>query len=93
MGGRGFENCDALVVITVSFQWSIGNEIEWTYPRNAQATGFFDITWEGNYFWEQPPNEVETIKELLATLLRANMTLVKRRNWRLGLANSIHRVQ
>ncbi len=50
------------------FQWSIGNEIEWTYPRNAQATGFFDITWEGNYFWEQPPNDVATIKELLATL-------------------------
>ncbi|MEI8650946.1 glycoside hydrolase family 2 TIM barrel-domain containing protein [Paraglaciecola sp. Hal342] len=23
--------------------WSIGNEIEWTYPRYAAATGYFDM--------------------------------------------------
>ncbi|MDZ8117524.1 sugar-binding domain-containing protein [Pontiella agarivorans] len=52
------------------FQWSIGNEIEWTYPRNAEATGFFDMGWEGNYFWEQPPNSIEEIKRLLKELPR-----------------------
>ncbi|UZO82615.1 DUF4982 domain-containing protein [Aquimarina sp. ERC-38] len=51
------------------FQWSIGNEIEWTYPRNADATGFFNnMSWSGNYFWEKPPHSVEQIKEKLATL-------------------------
>lgn len=52
------------------FQWSIGNEIEWTYPRNAEATGFFNADWSGNYFWEQPPNSVDEIKNLLETLPR-----------------------
>ncbi len=33
------------------FQWSIGNEIEWTYPRNKQATGYWDANASGNYFW------------------------------------------
>ncbi|WP_299254272.1 glycoside hydrolase family 2 TIM barrel-domain containing protein [uncultured Aquimarina sp.] len=51
------------------FQWSIGNEIEWTYPRNADATGFFNnMNWSGNYFWEKPPHSVDQIKEKLATL-------------------------
>lgn len=49
-------------------QWSIGNEIEWTYPRNVDATGFFDADWSGNYFWEQPPNTRDQIRELPATL-------------------------
>lgn len=44
-------------------QWSIGNEIEWTYPRNAAATGFFDADWSGNYFWSIPPHQPETIGE------------------------------
>jgi hypothetical protein len=45
------------------FQWSIGNEIEWTYPRNRPATGFFDnMNWEGNYFWSQPPFSPEKIR-------------------------------
>lgn len=45
-------------------QWSIGNEIEWTYPRNAKATGFFgNMNWNGNYFWSQPPHSPEKIKE------------------------------
>ncbi|MEM0964970.1 MAG: glycoside hydrolase family 2 TIM barrel-domain containing protein [Verrucomicrobiota bacterium] len=50
------------------FQWSIGNEIEWTYPRNAEATGFFHVDWSGNYFWDQPPNSPEEIRRLLETL-------------------------
>lgn len=50
------------------FMWSIGNEIEWTYPRNAEATGFFDAKWDGNYFWSLPPNTPEEIAHNLATL-------------------------
>ena len=52
------------------FQWSIGNEIEWTYPRNAEATGFFDASWDGNYFWSQPPHSLDEIKRLLKELPR-----------------------
>jgi hypothetical protein len=50
------------------FMWSIGNEIEWTYPRNVQATGFFDASWDGNYFWNLPPHSIEEIRHSLATL-------------------------
>ena len=34
--------------------WSIGNEIEWTYPRYAAATGYFDMNAGGNYFFNPP---------------------------------------
>lgn len=50
------------------FQWSIGNEIEWTYPGNREATGFFDAEASGNYFWETPPNSVEKIREIFSAL-------------------------
>lgn len=46
------------------FQWSIGNEIEWTYPGNREATGFFDnMDWSGNYFWSVTPYSREKIRE------------------------------
>ncbi|GGG40123.1 glycoside hydrolase family 2 TIM barrel-domain containing protein [Christiangramia forsetii] len=45
-------------------QWSIGNEIEWTYPRYSHSSGFFNMDWQGNYFWEQPPISPEEIKKL-----------------------------
>ena len=52
-------------------QWSIGNEIEWTYPRNGDATGFFNnMHWGGNYFWSLPPNSPEQIKKQMETLPR-----------------------
>ncbi|MFW1291210.1 glycoside hydrolase family 2 TIM barrel-domain containing protein [Vibrio parahaemolyticus] len=50
------------------FMWSIGNEIEWTYPRNVEATGFFDASWDGNYFWSLPPNSPDEIKDKLKNL-------------------------
>ena len=34
--------------------WSIGNEIEWTYPRYPAASGYFDPNWHGNFFWTSP---------------------------------------
>ncbi|MGB5510849.1 MAG: glycoside hydrolase family 2 TIM barrel-domain containing protein [Woeseiaceae bacterium] len=43
-------------------QWSIGNEIEWTYPRYKDATGYFDMNAQGNYFHNPPfisPEEIE----------------------------------
>lgn len=45
------------------FQWSIGNEIEWTYPRNKKATGFWDADWSGNYFWSPTPLTPAEIKK------------------------------
>lgn len=36
------------------FMWSIGNEIEWTYPRYKPATGYFDMNASGNYFYNLP---------------------------------------
>ncbi|SHJ85867.1 Glycosyl hydrolases family 2 [Maribacter aquivivus] len=60
------------------FQWSIGNEIEWTYPRNAEATGFFNnMDWSGNYFWSTPPNSIEQIKKKLVTLPQATYDIGK----------------
>lgn len=45
------------------FQWSIGNEIEWTYPRNKEATGFWSAKATGGYFWTQPPFKPEEIRQ------------------------------
>ncbi|QIA63231.1 DUF4982 domain-containing protein [Vibrio astriarenae] len=50
------------------FMWSIGNEIEWTYPRNVKATGFFDAKWDGNYFWSLPPHSPDQIQQHLTEL-------------------------
>ncbi|WP_298474307.1 glycoside hydrolase family 2 TIM barrel-domain containing protein [uncultured Maribacter sp.] len=50
-------------------QWSIGNEIEWTYPNSSKATGFFgNMEWTGNYFWEKSPYSIEQVKEKVRTL-------------------------
>ncbi|MEM6391426.1 MAG: glycoside hydrolase family 2 TIM barrel-domain containing protein [Planctomycetota bacterium] len=47
------------------FQWSIGNEIEWTYPSYSKATGFWDADASGNYFWTTPPIPPEEIRRRL----------------------------
>lgn len=46
------------------FQWSIGNEIEWTYKGCREATGFFGADANGGYFWNQPPYSHDKIKKL-----------------------------
>ncbi|RME43190.1 MAG: DUF4982 domain-containing protein [Chloroflexi bacterium] len=43
-------------------QWSIGNEIEWTYCRYPKASGYFDPNFSDNYFWVPPPYSPEEIK-------------------------------
>nr|WP_169605348.1 sugar-binding domain-containing protein [Microscilla sp. PRE1] len=67
------------------FQWSIGNEIEWTYPAYSHATGYFNMNWEGNYFWELPPIRPEQIKkryeEAPKGKYRLEETAAKLANW------------
>jgi len=43
--------------------WSIGNEIEWTYPIYKISSGYFDADWHGNYFWNPPRFDPKTIKK------------------------------
>ncbi len=50
------------------FQWSIGNEIEWTYRKNVDATGYFGAHTSGNYFWTLPPFSKEKIRENIKNL-------------------------
>ncbi|MDU0355120.1 glycoside hydrolase family 2 TIM barrel-domain containing protein [Paraglaciecola aquimarina] len=52
------------------FQWSIGNEVEWTYPRYTQATGYWDKRNSGkhNYYWDVPPTLKKKSKNVLMTL-------------------------
>lgn len=51
------------------FQWSIGNEIEWTYPGNRGASGIFKETNENDKIdwtlWntEEPPHTPEQVRE------------------------------
>jgi len=45
--------------------WSIGNEIEWTYPGYEKATGYWGENKVGdvNYYWDAPPFSIEDIKK------------------------------
>ncbi|MEM9929010.1 MAG: glycoside hydrolase family 2 TIM barrel-domain containing protein, partial [Bacteroidota bacterium] len=51
-------------------QWSIGNEIEWTYKRQKETTGFFGADANGNYFWNEPPYSTDKIRSLQETIPR-----------------------
>lgn len=66
-------------------QWSIGNEIEWTYPSYSHASGYFNMNWQGNYFWEKPPISPETIKTRFKASPKEEYTLAetaqKLSNW------------
>nr|WP_320120681.1 sugar-binding domain-containing protein [uncultured Marinifilum sp.] len=44
--------------------WSIGNEIEWTFPNYGAATGYWGSNKVGdvNYYWDEPPFSVKKIK-------------------------------
>lgn len=46
--------------------WSLGNEIEWTYPRYGASTGYWGsnkATPTTNYYWDEPPLSIEKMKE------------------------------
>ncbi|MFI3238301.1 MAG: glycoside hydrolase family 2 TIM barrel-domain containing protein [Lachnospiraceae bacterium] len=49
-------------------QWSIGNEIEWTYPKIKFATGYFSADANGNYFFSEPPCTTEEIRANMKNL-------------------------
>ncbi|MFC3121381.1 glycoside hydrolase family 2 TIM barrel-domain containing protein [Agaribacter flavus] len=57
--------------------WSIGNEIEWTYPRYAAATGYFDMNAGGNYFFNPPFISPEEIKQRFETSEEGEYVLAK----------------
>ncbi|KMT64969.1 threonine synthase [Catenovulum maritimum] len=57
--------------------WSIGNEIEWTYPRYAKATGYFDMNANGNYFFNPPFISPEEIKMRFHTSKEEGYVLAK----------------
>ncbi|MBI9057114.1 MAG: DUF4982 domain-containing protein [Labilibaculum sp.] len=44
--------------------WSIGNEIEWTFPNYGAATGYWGSNKVGdvNYYWDEPPLSLEKVK-------------------------------
>ncbi|PKQ63824.1 threonine synthase [Labilibaculum filiforme] len=63
------------------FQWSIGNEIEWTYPGNRGATGIFDendkddkMDWT---LWrtETPPHTPEQVCEYWKNFPKQNFSI------------------
>lgn len=49
-------------------QWSIGNEIEWTYTKYNRVSGYFNENSNGNYFWTLPANTKEQIKANVAKI-------------------------
>lgn len=57
--------------------WSIGNEIEWTYPRYAAATGYFEMEANGNYFFNPPYITPEEIKHRFDTSEEGEYVLAK----------------
>lgn len=44
--------------------WSIGNEIEWTYPRYQAAAGYWDGTNESSYYYTEPAYAPEKMKQI-----------------------------
>ncbi|MEM7799948.1 MAG: sugar-binding domain-containing protein [Chloroflexota bacterium] len=59
------------------FQWSIGNEVEWTFPRYEEATGYFGADSNGNYFWTLPPYDPEQIRDRFAELPEEEIVLAE----------------
>lgn len=51
-------------------QWSIGNEIEWTYPKYNAATGYFGADAAGGYFFTEPPYSIDEIRRRMAEIPR-----------------------
>lgn len=73
------------------FQWSIGNEIEWTYPGNRGATGIFKETNKDDKMdwtlWrtEIPPHTPEEVRDFWASFpdqtFDMGETALKLANW------------
>lgn len=46
--------------------WSIGNEIEWTYPGYNTTTGYWEKENKVNYYWDEPPYDTQKMKQRFA---------------------------
>ncbi|MFI3206064.1 MAG: glycoside hydrolase family 2 TIM barrel-domain containing protein [Clostridia bacterium] len=47
------------------FEWSLGNEIEWVYPREQALSGYFEMEGGGDWLDDQPPFSKEKIMEMI----------------------------
>ena len=67
------------------FQWSIGNEIEWTYQNYPDASGYFKDHGNWDYFFVPPLHSPEEVKASYDALPKAQFTLedtaVKLADW------------
>lgn len=43
--------------------WSIGNEIEWTYPSYQSAAGYWEEIEDVDYYYDEPPYSPKEIKQ------------------------------
>ena len=58
------------------FQWSIGNEIEWTYPNVKAATGYYKGDKRvAQRRWAEPPNTPEQIGAMYKSLPSSEFTI------------------
>jgi len=59
--------------------WSIGNEIEWTYPGYETATGYWGKNKPKNlnYYWDEPRYSVDEIKENFKVAKKGKYDLAK----------------
>ncbi|GJM62754.1 sugar-binding domain-containing protein [Persicobacter diffluens] len=57
--------------------WSIGNEIEWTYPSYGNATGYWGKHKTGNinYYWDEPRLNKEEMQDIFAQSKKDNPAL------------------
>lgn len=47
------------------FQWSIGNEVEWTYPKYAELRKYAYTESKGGYYWCEPICTPDSMRELV----------------------------
>jgi len=57
------------------FMWSIGNEIEWTYPRYSRSSGYQNSG--KKYYYDEPPITISEMKERFANDLPKKYELAK----------------
>ncbi|WP_111708158.1 glycoside hydrolase family 2 TIM barrel-domain containing protein [Lutibacter citreus] len=55
--------------------WSIGNEIEWTYPRYGKSSGYWNS--DKKYYYDEPPISIAEMKENMKNNPRLKYELAK----------------
>jgi len=69
------------------FMWSIGNEVEWTYPRYEKASGYWES--EKSYYYDEPPYSIDEMKSRFAKIPPQKYELAKTVNKLSAYAKSI----